>query len=261
MEFPKDHYTHDTSIEWWYFWGRLNNGDFFHFATFRGGKQSIQDRASHWSLHNHESHYFEAVESDLEPLKYTAGHMSNNNTFYLESSKFGMTMTPNVKPIVHPWTLRNYYSIPSLTAEGHLYPLCEKVGSDVWMDHEFGSYRTLKPWDWVAIKLNCGMNLMASQSGDGKISMIELKGKSINSDFILDDRHLYFHDTTIHLTMKPLVEEKIFHPEFGMPYSEVPFEVIGKGEPIGYGIRERSYGDVSTSGITEQIINPSAKET
>lgn len=245
MQFPKDHYTHDTSIEWWYFWGRFNNGDFFHYATFRGGKGSLQHRTSHWSLHNSKSEYWEEIESDLVPLKYTSGYMANTNRFYLETKHFGLNMIPKDKPIQHIWE-RQYYSIPSLEAEGHLYP-DTKIFCDVWIDHEWGKFRTLKPWNWITIKLDCGINIMICQTENDKLGMIQFGDKVILPEFCLRGNDLFINNLSMNLVLVPLVNEKIFYPTLGLPYSEIPIDVIGNSKKIGYGIMEKSYAKNTTN--------------
>lgn len=239
MEFPKDHYTHDDTIEWWYFWGKFSDGRFFHFAIFRAGKGSLRTRASHWSLHNKKSEYFEELEDDFNSLKYAGSYVAKEDRFSINSKHFGLTMFPNGKPIIHQ-SQRNYYTIPSLSGEGYTFP-AEKVTSDIWMDHEFGRYRTLSDWEWLGIKLDCGLNLMVTLSAENKLSMIENKSNLLSSDFILDGKHLFFHALSMYLILEPTVEEKIFNPKFGIPYSEQPFNVISKGGIIGHGMRERTY--------------------
>ena len=188
-------------------------------------------------MHNEKSEYWEELGDDFNNLKYTATYI--NNMFSLGTKHFGLNMIPDRKPVVHK-SIGSYYSIPSLIGTGHTYP-AESVISNVWMDHYFGPYRETPDWDWVSLKLDCGLNIMAGDFKDYRTVMIECKGNLLESDFILESKHLFFHALSMHLLMQPTVEEKIFYPKFGMPYSEQPFEVLSKGGMIGYGIRERTY--------------------
>jgi predicted secreted hydrolase len=241
LNFPKDHYTHDTPVEWWYFWGKISNGDFFHYANFRVGIGKLQSRAVHWSIHNSESNYFEELPDIFDCLKYRSTYMAKGNLFSLQTKSFYLSMTPNYNPVVHHvLPHRNCYSIPSLSGEGQFYPDVE-ITSDVWMDHEFSEGRHFSNWDWVGVKLDCGLYIMAHDSSTDKSCSIMFGNKVLHSDFILDGKHLFLHPLSMYLILEPKVEEKIFDPKFGIKYSEQPFEVISKGGVIGYGMREKTY--------------------
>ncbi len=235
LEFPKDHYTHDTPVEWWYFWGKLSNGHYFHYANFRL-KFGFKSRAIHFSMHNKESKYWEEIGNDFGEMQSETGYFKNR--FHFSNNIMGMSCIPNVKPIVHK---DGYYSIPSLSGEGHVYPN-QPITSDVWFDHEFkGIMEALKNWEWVSIKLDCGICIMAHYQGKKEVCNLSWNNSNMKSKFILENKHFFINDLGMYLTLEPTVEEKIFYPKFGIPYSEVPFEVISKGGVIGYGMREKTY--------------------
>jgi hypothetical protein len=136
---------------------------------------------------------------------------------------------------------RHYYSIPSLIGEGTFYSNREEFKSDVWMDHEFTDYKKFSDWDWVGVKLDCGLYIMVHNSETDKRCAIQFNDKVISSDFILENKHLFIHSLGMYLTLEPTVEEKKWSPKFGIDYSEQPFEVVSKGGTIGVGMRERTY--------------------
>jgi len=241
LNFPQDHFFHDTPVEWIYAWGRLGT-EFFHFAEFSLRVGPLRERATHWSLHNKESHYFEELADDFNYLKYGVVYIPKGNSFSIDSKHFFLKMFPNSEPMVHRATPeRNYYSIPSLYADGIIYAGQEEVKSDVWMDHEFTNYNKFSDWDWVGVKLDCGVYIMVHNSETDKSCSMQFNDKMDNPEFRLEEKELFIDSFGIHFFLEPIVEEKIFRPKFGIPYSEVPFNVVNNGKVIGHGMRERTY--------------------
>lgn len=244
LNFPSDHYSHDTTVEWQYWWGKLSNETFFHFANFRFKFGGFRGRAVHSSLHDGETQYFEETCNDYGEMASSSGFLAKGNRFHLSNKTMGLHMFPKSKPVIHDvGKIRNYYSIPSLEAEGYLYP-DKKVTADVWMDHEFSDFdMSAHNWDWVAVKLDIGMNIVVYKAKEREFCSVMYGDKTGSSKFILDGKHLYIYGLASYFIMEPTVEEKIFHPKFGPPYSEQPFRVMGKGEFVGHGMREKTYGD------------------
>ncbi len=107
-----------------------------------------------------------------------------------------LSMTPTKPPALHNgigwlagpatgWTY--YYSRPRMSAEGSL-KLGDRsftVSGDVWMDHQWGEFFVLgnpAGWQWFAIGLDDGTDLMVTQTRnvDGEID--SLYGSVIDSD-------------------------------------------------------------------------------
>lgn len=242
MIFPVDHYAHfDKPVEWLYFWGKLPNGFFFHFATFRLGFGNIHSRATHWSLHNGKAEYFEELENDFGELKYNSTYVAKGNRFSINTKHFGLHMIPETKPVIHrKFPHSNYYSIPLMKAEGYFYP-DQKTLSDVWMDHEFSEGGEFSNWDWIGMRLDCGIYIMVFDSETRKSCSVSINDEVIHPEFSLGKDSLSIGNIGISLILHPFEEEEIFHPKFGIPYSEVAINILVNGKSIGYGMRERTY--------------------
>jgi len=236
LNFPNDHFWHNTTIEWIYFWGRLDNGKFFHFAEFLHKFGKYRANFRHWS---YDGEFGEEIDDHWGDRVSSTGFTIKGFSF--NSPRLGLTFQPKCKPVIHNTILnKGYYSIPYLEGEGYLYP-AEKVKARAWFDHEWNDTIEGLDWEWVGLNLDCGMNIMAHRAADFKICDITLNGTTFESDFILDGRHFFLHATGMYLILNPLGDEKIFDPKLGVKYSEQPFEVISKGGVIGYGMRERTY--------------------
>jgi hypothetical protein len=224
-------------MEWWYFWGKLSNGNFFHYANFRAKLGGFIAGAMHFSLHNKESKYWEEIGDDFGEMQSETGYLKNR--FHFSNKIMGMSCIPNVKPVVHK---DGYYSIPSLAGEGHIYP-DQVVTSDVWFDHEFKDIKKslFKDWEWVGVKLDCGICIMAYKGKEEDFCSVSWNKSNTESKFVLENKHFFVNDLGMYLTLEPIVEEKIFYPKFGIPYSEVPFNVVSKGSVIGTGMKEKTY--------------------
>ena len=243
LNFPNDHFTHDTVVEWWYFFGKFSNEDFFHLSNYRLTLGGMTSRATHWSIHNRESRYYEELSDDFDFLKNGVTYMPKGDRFHVQCEKFSLTMYPNSQPMIHEvGDKRNYYSIPSMLGEGLLNQ--NEIKSDVWMDHEFTNYKKFSDWDWVGVKLDCGLYIMVHNSETDKRCAIQFNDKMIDSDFILEGKHLFIHALGMYVLLEPRVDEKVFSPRFGIPYSEQPFNVMSKGGIIGTGMREKTYKEI-----------------
>ena len=242
LSFPSNHYWHNTVVEWVYFWGRLDSGEFFHFAEFVHKMGAAIINARHWSYNGQ---YHEEIDDNWKSAVAKSGYTTGKFSF--SNPIIGLTFYPQCKPITHSVKGRHYYSIPYLKGEGFIYPNKE-VSAQAWFDHEWRDNLPLSNlalnawvWDWISLKMDCGISVMAYDQRDNSICDITLGDKTIESKFILDGKHLFLHATGMYLTLEPLFKEEIFDPKFGFKYSEQPFNVISKGELIGYGMRERTY--------------------
>ena len=250
MKFPADHWEHpETQIEWFYAFGRLSNDEFFHLASFRFKLGGFRNRATQWSIHNKESRYFEELADDFDEMKWGLTYMPKGNRFNIECKEFYLTMFPNSKAMIHESTKdRHYYSIPSLTAEG-LWKPDSTIKCDCWLDHEFTDYKKFSDWDWIGVKLDCGFYIMVHDSETDKRCDIQFNDKMMKSDFTLEGKELSVHSLGMRLILEPTVEEKVFDPKFGIPYSEVPCVVHNDGRILGTAFRERTYRRREQNGL------------
>ena len=237
LNFPSDHYWHNAPIEWEYFWGKLENGDFFHFSEFfvRFGRSRTNFR--HWSLNGK---FGEEVDKwDGENISMT-GFFKDRFTFH--SPDFGLTLFPKSKPIQHRIKDSNYYSITNLEGDGYIFP-DKKISATGWFDHHWFEYdsKVKEEWNWLAVRLDCGVNITCGDFEGFSYCDIECGGNLINSSFVLDGKHLLIEELGMDLWMKPLKDELIFKPTLGFNYSEQPFDVFSKSKKIGFGMREKTY--------------------
>ncbi len=263
MQFPLDHGTHSEELEWHYFWGKLSNETFFHFARFRmnyGGSKIIFD---HCSTHNHESKYFERLAFEEftmvhgEDLSLCEFHLGGRkgavDRFGFEmTNAFGLICYPQSKPVVHDVSHeRNYYSIPYLSVKGFMDPEAKRVTGDAWFDHEFSRINEFKGWDWISLKLDSGMWVLVYDCDIDRFCSVGMGDKIIKSEFVIEGNILKVLDLGMTFTMIPTVEEKVFDPKFGVKYSEVPFYAyattgaypVMSGKRLGFGMRERTRRD------------------
>lgn len=243
LSFPKDHYLHhDAPLEWYYFWGRLESGEFFHFSRFWTKIGALTNGAAHFSFHNGKVEFSECLENEFGLTKDATLYsraFRGVERFSFTSNELSLIAYPQCKPVTHNTKVwENYYSLPWLKAEGHLSG--KKISADLWLDHVFSS-PNFSHWDWVGVKLNSGLSVTAINGLAESFCSITIKDNRIESDFILDGKHLYLNQLGSYLTLEPMEEEVIFTPKFGPRYSEQPFNVTAKGEVIGYGMRERTY--------------------
>src|SRR3990170_39432 len=118
MNFPQDHYFHfgKYSVEWQYFWGKLDTGDFFHFTehcvTLGGNKTKYVHHSINGDFKNE-------VDTYKEDILSTSGFAFGR--FNFQTSRLGLTFKLTSKPIIHSTKMerRNYYSIPYLEGHGH----------------------------------------------------------------------------------------------------------------------------------------------
>ncbi len=98
LNFPSDHYFHygRYPVEWWYFWGKLDNESFFHYAEFiyHLGKNKIQ--TIHYSL---DGKFYDEINNWKEDIISFSGYALGKFTF--TTPKFGMIFESDKKPVIH----------------------------------------------------------------------------------------------------------------------------------------------------------------
>jgi len=246
LTFPEDHHFHGTQIEWVYLWGKFSNGQFFHFANFAMNVGPFHERAIHSSIFNGEVRYSEEVSDQFNELKGFLRYFKLiQETWAVNTDELSITLHPQSKPVAHKVSEgRNYYSIPYLVGEGMIYP-DEKVTVEAWLDHEFSIIKSFRGWDWVSVKLSDGPWIMAYKSDADSFCTVGMGESHCYSDFSIDGEFLHVEKTGSFLRLKPIYKETIFHPKFGVPYSEQPFYAISRGKVVGHGMRERAYKEKS----------------
>jgi hypothetical protein len=200
---------------WTYFWGRLPDHSFFHFAHFRKeGKEW-----GHISLNG------EFLEGEF-PLIIKIPHKKYKFETPLLSLELE-AVTPSIQHEDSP--THKHYSTPVLMGEG----------VDAWMEIEYLTY-SQKDWEWLALHLG-DISIMAYKREKDSFAKFILGNKVIESSFELTAHVLYLTKLGMCFYLEPVYSEIIFHPKNGRPYSETPFNVIFRTKKIGYGMRERTY--------------------
>jgi len=197
---------------WTYFWGRLPDHSFFHFAQFRKEGREW----SHLSLNG------EFIEGDYpliikEPFKKYA----------FETPLFSAELEVVGPSIHHEDTPdHEHYSAPILNG---------------WMDVEYLTY-SQKDWEWISFNLD-ELSIMVYKREKNPFAKFIWGDKVIETPFELSTHVLYLTKLGMCFYLEPVRPEIIFHPKEGRPYSETPFNVIFRTKKIGYGVRERTYKD------------------
>ena len=197
VQLPRDDAPHTNEMEWWYYNGHLDaeNGNHysFHFTVFLVN-QLAAHMVAHVSLLDHQTgkHYTDQ--------KRTTGITSKNkeNTFEFDLGdwhmdgrygddrlrvvtpefSFNLRLKQSAPPVFQGGTglldfelagQSYYYTRPRMEIEGAL-----KVNNEVqnvkgvaWFDHQWGDFRVNQlGWDWFAIQLEDGSDIMIYQLFD-----------------------------------------------------------------------------------------------
>jgi hypothetical protein len=247
MNFPHDHFSHtESGLEWWYLWGRLNDGRFFHFCNFKIALGQMRHETFctiHSSISDPQVHYFDVQDDEIEGMK--ASMLYRNPFFICKNKQMELEARPMSEPIVWEINGRNYYSIPRMQ-------ICLKengnfVLGEGWFDHE--RYERIwdlaagKNWEWLALKLYNGVNIMCYRLRENSYAAVEYNGK-VYEGAIRESMDGIFTLSNLPtpLMVRPLVEERIFRPKIGIKYSEQPLMVFCNDQEVGYGMREKTYG-------------------
>jgi predicted secreted hydrolase len=197
VQLPRDDAPHSNEMEWWYYRGDLtaDNGNHysFHFAVFL-----VNQLAAHMVAHV--SWLDQQTGKHYTDQKRTTGITSKNmeNTFEFDLGdwhmdgrygddrlravtpefSFNLRLKQSAPPVFQGGTglldfelagQSYYYSRPRMDIEGAL-----KVNKDVqhvrgvaWFDHQWGDFRANQlGWDWFAIQLEDGSDIMIYQLFD-----------------------------------------------------------------------------------------------
>ena len=202
MQFPKDHNPHNSEVEWWYVWGKLNNV-FIHWALFKKGKKLVV----HSSVRNEGVEFCEKKCTDLSEAMVMGDSWMN-----IISPQFKCECAFDCLPQIHEGYGREYYSIPKVgVKDGGLW-------GDGWFDHAWGDIPT-EDWHWVSIKFNDGSETIITGTEQHCRNILKENSYLLNM----------------------IGEEEIFQPKHGWPYSEQPFILSRHEETIGHGMLERTY--------------------
>lgn len=208
--------------EWLYFWGRLSNGKFFHFAHFKKGEREY----SHLS---YDGRFFEDDQNNWKSGKY-----------YIETPILSLQMYPNSIHICHFERPKYYYySLPYLSGSGRAEK--EKVIVEAWLEYESGYDLSPANWTWVAIKLDSNMACIVYAREQNSFAKIIYQDKAVESLFDFDQNMLYLSNIGVAYYLQPIETEIIFHPKNGRAYSEQPLNILFRDKVIGYGMREQTY--------------------
>ncbi len=193
LRFPTDDGPHRVLSEWWYYTGHLvtATGQRFGFQlVFFKSERARRPvgYAAHFAITDHQAGRFSyaqrrAVGPPLSPGRYAVALgdwrvQGENGTDTLVATMPGyaltLTVTPLKPPVLHngtgvisfgPAGDSAYYSRTRLRASGQIttpagtFP----VEGSAWMDHQWGNFISAGGgWDWYAIQLDDGSDLMLS---------------------------------------------------------------------------------------------------
>lgn len=197
VQLPKDDAPHDNYIEWWYYNGHLaGQGDrhySFHFAVFQ-----IKDIWSHYVAHvallDHQSgkYYTDQMRtttadssSKADGFDFTIGKwylsgIDGDDRLRVATPQFSLSlnMKQSAPPVYQGGTglldfgqagKSYYYTRPRMEIDGaiNVNNNTEIVSGLAWFDHQWGDFRIKQlGWDWFAIQLENGSNIMIYQLFD-----------------------------------------------------------------------------------------------
>ncbi|WP_159098229.1 lipocalin family protein [Parazoarcus communis] len=213
LSLAADKGAHDDLTEWWYYTGHLSGSSGerygFHATLFlRGGV--VRHTVLHFSLMDLASgkrveramrtagvptgesvQGFNFRQADWEISSEGTQHIVNVDA---EGQKLALTMQERGTPMLHravgsrtPGILdfgeagmSYYYSRPRLAAKGTVRDASGKtveVEGDVWFDHQWGDFdSTLLGWNWFALQMDDGSDLMIYELFDKAARRVMLAG-------------------------------------------------------------------------------------
>lgn len=229
---------------------------FFHSTLFVGRMMGMEMSSLHYStLKKDKMEFHEIMSDDFKPQgpHFMVRANEEGTSFIMNTPHISYVAKEENSPIINSVNGRRFYSIPDLLIAGDVDGK-SSVGTG-GLDHEWGEWpypfnlsgdpKNLKIDDWecVAVKLNSGMSIgLLERAGEQRCS-VSLRGKGLEvEDYIYSKLKLVLPKLGMSLTLDPIIDETIFRPDFGMSYSEQPLLIKYKGEVVGYGIREKTYG-------------------
>ncbi len=217
--------------EWLYFWGRLEDGRFFHFARFfsKGGKYS------HLSLDD----------------KFYEGDWIGGKLFFLTPIMV-MDAEPAFHHVMHFSSPSYfYYSIPFVKGIAQIEG--KRVRADLWLEFE-SMEEPPSNWDWISLKLENESAVIIYTRERNPFAKFIWKDRELLSSFKVEEDKIILLDLNFVYKIEPIREEVIFNPKHGRPYSEQPINVICQGKKVGFGMRERTYKKMEEQDGKDKVI-------
>jgi RND superfamily putative drug exporter len=209
LVFPADESPHDRLTEWWYYTGHLATSDGrhfgFEFVIFRAERGdfpvswaahlALTDEAGKRFLYSQRSEIgghvsLAATGFDLALAGWAMSGANGHDQLDARANDFaiGLDLTDTRSaPVLHngngwvdfgPAGGSYYYSRPRMTARGVLTLAGQQllVSGTAWFDHQWGDFIAVGGggWDWFAVNLDDGSDLMVSKvrAADGSYPLV-----------------------------------------------------------------------------------------
>ena len=214
VEFPRDFGSHDVLTEWWYYTGHLTSAPHqrfgFEFVVFQvqrfGYPVVYAAHAAVTVVDRQTFHWDERVVALPQrqatwPLELVIADWrlfsdSQQDRLEAQARDFALSLELQAQrpPILHdgdgyfswaPETGSYYYSRTRLTVRGTLEVEGERhaVSGLAWNDHQWGNFILgLGGWDWFALQLDDGTDLMLWQSRDATQRILTKSGTLVRPD-------------------------------------------------------------------------------
>ncbi len=219
VSLPADDAPHDLITEWWYYNGHLQTSSgqrySFHYAVFLRNTLPVHSVA-HVSLTDHQTgrHYTDQLRTAGNPSSGSSngfnfvigqwGRAGSGGRDILKAETadfaFDLSLTEGAPPVFHGGTglldfakagSSYYYSRTRMNASGSLRVQGSKkpVTGKVWFDHQWGNFETnLLGWDWFALQLDDGTDIMLYQLRDDKNLPFLFSGTSLSNGVVRELR-------------------------------------------------------------------------
>jgi len=215
ITFPRDAGPHDVLTEWWYYTGHLKTADGrrfgFEFVVFQGQRFGYPTAyAAHFAISDLGRQTFRWAEQTAvvprpEPVlpvvlpvgdwRLELGSQADRIQATMPGYALNLVLRDRKPPVLHdqdgyftwaPETGSYYYSRTRLEATGTLtvdgQPL--PVTGQAWMDHQWGNFLLIGRggWNWFALQLDDGRELMLWNTHDGAGNVIFGSGTLVLPD-------------------------------------------------------------------------------
>ena len=221
LSLPEDEGPHVSATEWWYYSGELEATDgqtyFLHVAVFlRDGM--VRHTVFHGSLVNHDSNkrYARQLRTAGIPSSITDGGFdfryqgwrvsgqAGEHVVSIEDAEFSLSLSlSDPDPVMlhraagskTPGLLdfgeagiSYYYSRPRMRAVGSVSEAGRppvQVKGEIWFDHQWGDFEGSRlAWNWFALQLNDGSDLMIYQLYDTAGSPVMTAGSWLRDGIV-----------------------------------------------------------------------------